>query len=151
MPAIGYGVFRMTEAVYQALRAGYRLIDTAAAYENEEVVGNANLTSIPRWISRFNTSSFFVFSFMLPLFLCLVHTVRILQTILIFLISDLHFLPDYFKCHICVSGILKCLYPRIYMSQMLTFKVFSILFIKYYQASSRCPVCNISHFITIRL
>ena len=37
MPKIGYGVFRMTdqtaceEAVVQAIQAGYRLIDTAAA------------------------------------------------------------------------------------------------------------------------
>jgi len=47
MPKIGYGVFRMTdaeaceEAVVQAIRAGYRLIDTAAAYGNEEAVGKA--------------------------------------------------------------------------------------------------------------
>ena len=45
MPRIGYGVFRMTdaaaceEAVVQAIQSGYRLIDTAAAYENEEAVG----------------------------------------------------------------------------------------------------------------
>lgn len=47
MPRIGYGVFRMQdeaaceEAVVQAVQAGYRLIDTAAAYENEEAVGRA--------------------------------------------------------------------------------------------------------------
>lgn len=47
IPAIGYGVFRMKdpaeceEAVVQAIRSGYRLIDTAAAYENEEAVGRA--------------------------------------------------------------------------------------------------------------
>ncbi len=47
MPKIGYGVFRMTdqtaceEAVVQAVQAGYRLIDTAAAYKNEEAVGRA--------------------------------------------------------------------------------------------------------------
>ena len=47
MPAIGYGVFRMKdpaeceEAVVQAIQSGYRLIDTAAAYENEEAVGRA--------------------------------------------------------------------------------------------------------------
>ena len=47
MPRIGYGVFRMTdqsaceEAVVQAIQAGYRLIDTAAAYGNEEAVGRA--------------------------------------------------------------------------------------------------------------
>ena len=47
MPRIGYGVFRMTdaeaceEAVVHAIHAGYRLIDTAAAYGNEEAVGKA--------------------------------------------------------------------------------------------------------------
>lgn len=47
MPALGYGVFRMKdpllceEAVVQAIQCGYRLIDTAAAYENEEAVGRA--------------------------------------------------------------------------------------------------------------
>ena len=40
MPRIGYGVFRMTDAVVQAIQSGYRLIDTAAAYENEEAVGH---------------------------------------------------------------------------------------------------------------
>lgn len=43
MPKIGYGIFRMTgekeceEAVVQAIKTGYRLIDTAAAYENEVI------------------------------------------------------------------------------------------------------------------
>ena len=47
MPPIGYGVFRMTNleecenAVVQAIKTGYRLIDTAAAYENETAVGKA--------------------------------------------------------------------------------------------------------------
>ena len=47
VPPIGYGVFRMTDeaacedAVVEAIRAGYRLIDTAAAYGNEEAVGRA--------------------------------------------------------------------------------------------------------------
>ena len=47
MPKIGYGVFRMTDAeaceqaIVQAIHAGYRLIDTAAAYGNEEAVGKA--------------------------------------------------------------------------------------------------------------
>lgn len=47
MPTIGYGVFRMTNteecenAVVQAVKTGYRLIDTAAAYENEAAVGKA--------------------------------------------------------------------------------------------------------------
>ena len=47
MPAIGFGVFRIDnqqeceEAVVQAIQSGYRLIDTASAYENEEAVGRA--------------------------------------------------------------------------------------------------------------
>jgi methylglyoxal/glyoxal reductase len=47
MPTIGYGTFRMKdhEVAYQgvldALQAGYRHIDTAAIYENEEAVGRA--------------------------------------------------------------------------------------------------------------
>jgi 2,5-diketo-D-gluconate reductase A len=47
MPVLGFGVFQMTDldecerAVRDALQAGYRLIDTAAAYGNEKAVGNA--------------------------------------------------------------------------------------------------------------
>ena len=46
MPAIGFGVFQVpvgeTERVVSdALEAGYRMIDTAASYFNEEQVGNA--------------------------------------------------------------------------------------------------------------
>ena len=47
MPLLGFGVFQVTDAeecersVYEAIRMGYRLIDTAAAYGNEEAVGNA--------------------------------------------------------------------------------------------------------------
>lgn len=47
MPILGFGVFQVTDAevcersVYEALRAGYRLIDTAAAYLNEDAVGKA--------------------------------------------------------------------------------------------------------------
>ena len=49
MPPIGYGVFRMTNldecenAVVQAVKTGYRLIDTAAAYENETAAGKEDL------------------------------------------------------------------------------------------------------------
>lgn len=44
LPAVGLGVFQSppeetTTAVEAALRAGYRLIDTAAAYGNEQAVG----------------------------------------------------------------------------------------------------------------
>lgn len=55
IPAIGFGVFTIPndgptyEAVTQALKAGYRHIDTAAAYFNEEDVGKAVRDSgIPR-------------------------------------------------------------------------------------------------------
>ncbi|GAA1582315.1 aldo/keto reductase [Actinoplanes couchii] len=54
MPLLGFGVFLIppddTErAVLQALEAGYRSIDTAAAYQNEEAVGRAIAASgIPR-------------------------------------------------------------------------------------------------------
>ena len=46
MPAIGFGVFQIPEneterVVTDAIETGYRLIDTAAAYFNEEQVGNA--------------------------------------------------------------------------------------------------------------
>lgn len=46
MPAIGFGVFQIPEdktekVVSDALEAGYRMIDTAASYFNEEQVGNA--------------------------------------------------------------------------------------------------------------
>ncbi len=55
LPLEGFGVFQVPDAaqceqaVSDALEAGYRLIDTAAAYMNEEAVGNAIRTSgIPR-------------------------------------------------------------------------------------------------------
>ena len=47
MPMLGFGVFQMNDvaqceqSVYDALLAGYRLIDTAASYLNEEAVGRA--------------------------------------------------------------------------------------------------------------
>jgi 2,5-diketo-D-gluconate reductase A len=55
MPILGFGVFQIPDAqeceksVAEALQNGYRLIDTAAAYRNEEAVGNAIVKSgIPR-------------------------------------------------------------------------------------------------------
>ena len=55
IPALGFGVFLVPndgptyEAVFQALKAGYRLIDTAAAYMNETDAGKAVKDSgIPR-------------------------------------------------------------------------------------------------------
>ena len=46
MPILGFGVYQMTDAeceasVLEALRIGYRLIDTAAIYGNEVEVGRA--------------------------------------------------------------------------------------------------------------
>lgn len=47
MPLEGFGVFQVSDskeceqAVLDAISSGYRLIDTAAAYMNEEAVGNA--------------------------------------------------------------------------------------------------------------
>lgn len=54
MPILGYGVYQVTKeecerCVLDALDAGYRLIDTAQSYFNEEEVGNAIVKSgIPR-------------------------------------------------------------------------------------------------------
>ncbi len=54
MPRIGYGTYKCTDGsdeqiVCMALEAGYRLLDTAAVYENEEYVGKAVRESgIPR-------------------------------------------------------------------------------------------------------
>jgi len=54
MPQLGFGVWQVPDdeaetAVTQALQAGYRSIDTAAAYENEEGTGRAIAKSgIPR-------------------------------------------------------------------------------------------------------
>src|SRR6185312_15857801 len=47
MPLVGFGVFQVTDlaecqrGVEDALRVGYRLVDTAASYQNEEAVGKA--------------------------------------------------------------------------------------------------------------
>ncbi|MEV7887087.1 aldo/keto reductase [Streptomyces sp. NPDC002817] len=54
MPLLGFGVYQIPpeqteQAVTEALAAGYRLLDTAAAYGNEETVGHAIKNSgIPR-------------------------------------------------------------------------------------------------------
>ena len=70
MPQLGFGVFQMTDqaecerAVSDAIEVGYRLIDTAASYGNEEAVGRAIAKSgVPRdelfittklWVSDFS-------------------------------------------------------------------------------------------------
>ncbi|MGH8242472.1 MAG: aldo/keto reductase [Steroidobacteraceae bacterium] len=54
MPILGFGVYQMPDdaceaSVLEALRAGYRLIDTAAIYGNEEAVGRAlKASGVPR-------------------------------------------------------------------------------------------------------
>jgi 2,5-diketo-D-gluconate reductase A len=55
MPILGFGVFQMTNleecerSVFDAIEAGYRSIDTAASYENEEAVGKGiKRTAVPR-------------------------------------------------------------------------------------------------------
>jgi diketogulonate reductase-like aldo/keto reductase len=55
MPILGFGVYQVPDAeeceqsVAEALRVGYRLLDTAAAYGNEEAVGKAiQKSGVPR-------------------------------------------------------------------------------------------------------
>ena len=54
MPVLGYGVYQVTKeecerCVLDALKTGYRLIDTAQSYFNEEEVGNAiKKSGVPR-------------------------------------------------------------------------------------------------------
>ncbi len=55
MPLLGFGVFQMHDAdecersVHDAIQTGYRLIDTAASYGNEEAVGRAiKQSGVPR-------------------------------------------------------------------------------------------------------
>ena len=55
MPLLGFGVFQVTDlaecqrSVEDALGVGYRLLDTAASYQNEEAVGKAiRASDVPR-------------------------------------------------------------------------------------------------------
>jgi len=55
MPILGFGVYQVIDggecerSVMEAIRAGYRLIDTAAAYVNEKAVGRAiQKSGVPR-------------------------------------------------------------------------------------------------------
>lgn len=55
MPLLGFGVFQVPDpnecerSVYDAIQVGYRLIDTAASYQNEEAVGKAiKRSGVPR-------------------------------------------------------------------------------------------------------
>lgn len=70
MPMVGFGVFQIHDAkttqtvVEEAIKTGYRLIDTAQVYSNEEAVGKAiKASGVPReelfittklWISDFS-------------------------------------------------------------------------------------------------
>lgn len=69
MPQLGFGVYQIpldetAEAVYQAIKAGYRLIDTAAIYGNEKETGEGIKRAITEGIvSReelFVTSKLFI-------------------------------------------------------------------------------------------
>ncbi len=72
IPVLGFGVFQMSndeaeQSVYDALQAGYRLIDTAASYRNEEAVGRGiKRSGVPReeifvtsklWVADVNYAS----------------------------------------------------------------------------------------------
>lgn len=66
MPMLGFGVFQIPdlkkteEAVSNALEVGYRLIDTAASYKNEEAVGAAIKNSNIKREDIFVTSKLWV-------------------------------------------------------------------------------------------
>lgn len=69
MPQLGFGVFQVPDlneceaAVTAALKAGYRLIDTATAYQNETAVGRAIQKSGLRRDELFVTSKLWVSEF----------------------------------------------------------------------------------------
>ncbi len=58
MPMLGFGTFQVTDleicrrSVLEAIRAGYRLIDTAQIYGNEEAVGDAIRDAIAEGLVR---------------------------------------------------------------------------------------------------
>jgi len=66
MPILGFGVYQISDAkeceqcVYDAIMTGYRLIDTAAAYLNEEAVGRAIKRSRIRREELFITTKLWV-------------------------------------------------------------------------------------------
>lgn len=69
MPRLGFGVYQITDletaqqSVEMAISAGYRLIDTAAVYQNEEAVGAAIKNSSAPRIELFVTSKLWVSDF----------------------------------------------------------------------------------------
>ncbi|MCH6470762.1 aldo/keto reductase [Sinomonas terrae] len=65
MPVLGFGVFQIPaeeteQAVLDALELGYRSIDTAAAYQNEEAVGRAMAKSGVRRNELFVTTKLWI-------------------------------------------------------------------------------------------
>jgi 2,5-diketo-D-gluconate reductase A len=52
MPILGFGVFQVTDlsecerSVVDAIETGYRLLDTAASYGNEQAVGSAIISAV---------------------------------------------------------------------------------------------------------
>ncbi|WP_231620923.1 aldo/keto reductase [Carnobacterium maltaromaticum] len=69
MPQLGFGVYQIpleetAEAVYQAIKAGYRLIDTASIYRNEKETGEGISKAINEGIVKreelFITSKLFI-------------------------------------------------------------------------------------------
>ncbi len=58
MPILGFGVFQINDAleceraVIDAVKTGYRLIDTAASYLNEEAVDKAKKPKMVRLLSE---------------------------------------------------------------------------------------------------
>ena len=65
MPMVGYGVYQVTPAecercVLDALKTGYRSLDTAQSYYNEEQVGSAiQKSGVPRQEIFLTTNLFF--------------------------------------------------------------------------------------------
>ncbi len=70
MPVLGYGIYQISDleecerCVSDAIEVGYRLIDTAQAYGNEEAVGKADAKSdVPR-VDLFITTKVFTVEFL---------------------------------------------------------------------------------------
>src|SRR5678810_1166854 len=66
MPILGFGVFQVTDlaecerSVVDAIKTGYRLIDTAASYGNEEAVGRAIKSSSVKREELFITTKLWI-------------------------------------------------------------------------------------------
>jgi 2,5-diketo-D-gluconate reductase A len=66
MPILGFGVFQVTDlaecerSVVDAINTGYRLIDTAASYTNEEAVGRAIKQSVVPRTDLFITTKLWI-------------------------------------------------------------------------------------------